>query len=152
MATYKGIPFNGGLDSPTGTGSQHIVETLKAIIDFLVDCTTAGTLRATDGTPCVAWDSRLLTDSGGAQTIDWQNSEMIVASDLSVAILWRVRSLLDGGNNSALNWGARQLLAEDGSTTMLNWANGNFVPTLPTSDPAVPGALWNNAGVVNVSP
>lgn len=32
-------------------------------------------------------------------------------------------------------------------------ANGNVImKNLPTSDPGIPGALWNNLGVINVSP
>jgi hypothetical protein len=35
---------------------------------------------------------------------------------------------------------------------IVNSNSGNVIlATLPSSDPGVPGALWNNAGVVNIS-
>lgn len=43
--------------------------------------------------------------------------------------------------------------ADDGATVTLHLSAGNlFVTGLPTADPGVSGAVWNNAGVLNVSP
>lgn len=37
------------------------------------------------------------------------------------------------------------------STTTLTTTSAVFMLDLPTSDPSVAGALWNNAGVLNIS-
>lgn len=91
MSTVNGIPFNGGMVSPSGTGAQHIVETCTAICSWLIDGANPGqlldsypaggpsidwvarTLTRADNNPVLNWDALLLADMTGTVTLDWAN-------------------------------------------------------------------------------
>lgn len=100
---YKGIPFNGGMDSPSGTGAQHIVQTCEALCDFLQEGGTPGTLFDTADLASVAWNGRALLDASGNQSVNWGIQEMV-----------------DGSNELSLDWGARVLVNHSGITT-IDW-------------------------------
>jgi hypothetical protein len=149
---YQGIPFDGGLDSPTGTGAQQIVTTLKAIVDFLVLCNEPGRLKDLSGGTAVDWTTRTLRTAIGGATIQWSAGHLLDPSTTALALDWLARTLQDLSGILSLDWTNRTLFDADGTTPQLIWQNGLFAPALPTSDPMVSGRLWNNLGIVTVSP
>lgn len=108
MSDYKGIPFDGGMDSPTGAGAQHIVETCKAIVDWGEDMSVPGTLADNTAAPCIRWDSRVLVDSNAAEVLNWENYFQIDGAG-APAINWDQRRLIDGNGNDSIEWSTRAL-------------------------------------------
>lgn len=122
--TINGIPFNGGMDSPSGTGSQHIVETCSAMAAWMLDGSTPGHLVDGDGgTVAINWVTRHVYDSAGIDSIDWQlrrlkksdgnpivywNDAEIDAIDGSTSIQWNDRTLIDAGEVTILDWSIGQ--------------------------------------------
>ena len=168
MATINGIPFNGGMDSPTGTGAQNIVETCAAIAAWLVDGSTPAIMLDSGDVISVNWATRQLYDASGVLSVDYANRALILSDGARLAIAWDETALIDAAGNNAVNWGiriladsassfpsidwdGRQLIAEDGSTATLQWGSGVKMPALPTSDPAIPGRLYQVAGAVMIS-
>ena len=165
MSTYKGIPFNGGLDSPSGTGAQNIVETLQAICDwavylgdanFLYDQSNAVAANwdsrdlVAAGVGVVQWNSQQLYDSAGVIAADWTNRTLNNNAG-NQTVQWQDYALFGASGFQSLDWSARALLDDDGATQQLVWNNGLFAPSLPTSDPHVVNQLWNDAGQVAIS-
>jgi hypothetical protein len=167
MSVYKGIPFNGGMDAPSGTGAQNIVETCKAVCDWLVFGGTSGQLKDATPTTSVNWLARTLNDTGGHVTADWFNCQLHDPSSTIATISWAAcqlddtdavqsldwitRETIDNANQLSMAWSDRHLVDVDGATIQLTWANGIFMPNLPTGDPHVSGQLWNNGGQMQVS-
>lgn len=201
MPLYKGIPLDGGLNSPTGTGSQNIVLALKGIIDYLIDCTVPGRLVDATAGLSVDWGIRHLYNAAAALTVDYQTANLYTSSDGTLSLNWDARQfsaadgsisadfqnrlLKNGGslptvdyasgflydpatgtisidwvqchatdpsNALSIDWQGRALFDIDGTTEQLRWGLGLFMPTLPTADPGSTGQLWNNLGVLNISP
>lgn len=90
------------------------------------------------GNTLVDWSSLLLTDGSGTSSLDW-SSRLLNDSSAISALSWNVRELLDSGGTTVLswagqsqsdsssftsiNWGNRELIANNGSDVILNWAN-----------------------------
>jgi hypothetical protein len=125
MATYRGIPFNGGMDSPTGTGAQHIVETIKAIIDFLEGCITPGILADAAGNPVLAWKDRLANNNAGVKTLDWENAGLYSYIDASLTVDWANRHLVDDSSVNALDWQNRTAV-DAGGNNSVEWHGRNL--------------------------
>lgn len=140
MATINGIPFNGGMDSPSGTGAQHIVQTCQAICSWLIDGTTPGQLLDgyPGGTIALQWVDRQLLDETATVSIDWQNrqwldSMAVVAIDIEARQLYDLdgnaaldytnRFLLTNGGNYSIDW-QNQVLINDGTQSLFSWLNG----------------------------
>lgn len=121
MSTYKGIPFNGGMDSPTGTGAQHIVETCQAICDWLVDGSIPATLTDLSALPAANWSSRYLFDDTGSVVVDWNNKQLGDTAG-NTSIDWGNHSLKDTAGNTVLDW-ENCLLIPPGQSANLDWAN-----------------------------
>ena len=154
MSDYHGIPFNGGMDSPTGTGAQHIVETCQAIVDWAVDMSEPETLKHSDGTirlswlsqylldatetVSLQWENRTLNNAGGDATLSWDTKETFDDDGLA-SIRWADRTLLDDSGNEVVRWEATLLAGTEGNTSvqwtartlfsasnnlMFSWASG----------------------------
>lgn len=123
MSTYRGIPFNGGMNAPTGTGAQHIVETCKAIIDFLEGCVTPGVLADAAGHPVLDWRNRQMNTDGGVRTVDWENAALYTYLDGSLVIDWGNRHLVDTAGINAIEWGSRTLKNSSGDG-VISFVNG----------------------------
>jgi hypothetical protein len=124
MAIYKGIPFNGGMDAPSGSGAQHIVETSEAICDWMQDATTPGVMLDSTLTQSLDWNNRLLEDSTGALSADW-NNRGLVAADGSSALDWSNRQLDSSGGVPAVDWQNRYLI-NSSSNNVIDWENGQL--------------------------
>lgn len=119
----------GGYASLTGPGETTSPGALTQIGDFIVLSTTE-----TSGLE--------VTDAGGVQLID-DGTVGIGISELSSGPI----SIVADGGGPILITG----LGAGNITITINTGNLIF-QSLPTSDPGVSGAVWNNGGVLNVSP
>lgn len=133
---YRGIPFNGGMDSPTGTGGQHIVETCTAICDWLIDGSVPGSLadglgqNAIDwvnrnlkddaGITSIAWSPRQAYDSAGGTAIDWNTCMLHVPATGSTAMKWALHQLHNGGTDPTLDW-LHCWLYDDSGVIVCQW-------------------------------
>ena len=174
MAEIAGIPFNGGMDSPTGTGAQNIVETCAAIATFLVNAATPGTLADGGNVAAVQWESRTLCDAAGNQVFNWDTGAFSIPSSGAgtanmimqllydqtgqTSIDWQNRLTYDAGGNPTVDYSQRRLLQTDGLTISLDWSNGlncdaavMLLNNLPTADTGVPGQLYVDGGFLKVS-
>ena len=174
MADIAGIPFNGGMDSPSGTGAQNIVETCAAIATFLVNAATPGTLADGGNVAAIQWESRTLCDSSGDQVYNWGTGAFSIPSSGSptanmimqqlydqagqTSIDWQNRLAYDAGGNTATDYAQRRLLQTDGVTISLDWSSGlncdaavMVLNNLPTADTGVPGQLYVVGGFLMVS-
>lgn len=168
---YKGIPFNGGMDSPSGTGAQHIVQTCEAIVDYLIDASSPGQLVDISTVPCVAWLDRQLIDDSGNKTADWEQCQLFIGAGnatvdwLNCALLdntngqsvdWINRELDDAVDTLAISWGARTLHTTSGTTifswdsSKLGWFNVTSV-VQQTGGAATAGAVYTatEQGMIN---
>lgn len=123
MADYKGIPFNGGLAAPTGTGAQHIVQTIQAVIDYLQGCFTPGRLTTAGGDIVLDWQDRQMFTLTAVKTVDWENAALYTYLDGSLAMDWGNRHLIDSGGTIAIDWQNRQMNDITG-TGVFNFYNG----------------------------
>lgn len=151
MALYKGIPFNGGMDSPSGTGAQNIVETCQAICDWATQADAAGILKDSTGTTAVDWAARALFDANSTIMYAWGSGVFFDTSGTHVVFNVQSGILYDPNQNASIDAQNRDLLDDDGTTVQLSWAGGLAAPNLPTTDPLDAGKLWNNLGIVTVS-
>ena len=85
--------------------------------------------------------------SGYLETNMWHDSDDFATQTITGQLLGGEYRTWQRQRNTGV-WGAWKLVV-DGS--QLDFSNGQMVTSLPTSDPLVSGALWNNGGVVNVS-
>jgi hypothetical protein len=139
--TYKGIPFNGGLDSPTGTGAQHIVQTCQAICDFLVEASTPATLLDLGLTESIDWNNRLLFDTTGSPSVDFGNHLLADAAG-GQSVDFNVRHAIGGEGNLSLDWDFR--LLNDGSGQL----SVDYENRLLVSQTAGAQFAWNDTGIV----
>lgn len=164
MATYKGLPLNGGLDSPTGTGAENIVQSLEAIADWGQQVDVAGLLKDSSNRPSIDFEARIAKNASGTQTLDYGLANLGAPGSIEVrcndgtlrtggeiSVDWNGFNLRDSVANASVDYANRNLNDNDGATTQLAWSGGLFMRNLPTTDPAQPGQLWNNGNVVNVS-
>lgn len=111
-----------------GVGNRHgfvglAIGNSETIANDAQDNTSYGLVNYNNG----AAHELLARDSSGSALYPWTRS-VNAAGDQAIA----------GGNGT----GHLYVTLQSGKT---------MIVTLPTSDPGVPGALWDNAGVVNVS-
>lgn len=78
-------------------------------------------LLDSSGTQSVRWSGRQLRDSGGSNSANW-NDRVLIDSGGTNTVDWQNEVLQDPSAVSSLNWNSRNLVANDGSTTMLNWS------------------------------
>jgi hypothetical protein len=136
MAVVNGIPFNGGMVAPSGTGGQHIVETCTAICSWLVYGATPGQLfdanagiKSADwvqrllyddaGLSSVYYGDRYLADAGGNAIVDWGAAQL---SDLSenISIDFGTRQAIDNGGNTSIDYQNR-LLLDESNNQIIHW-------------------------------
>lgn len=81
-------------------------------------------LFTSGGTVSVNYDRWRLNNSANQITVDWNDLNLNDAAGNTV-VNWNAGSLglIDNSGNTGLEWGARMLVANDGSTTNLNWAS-----------------------------
>lgn len=149
MSTYKGIPFNGGMDSPTGTGAQNIVQTCKAVADWLVNGTDAGQAKDTAGAISINWLTREMRDSDGNTSVLWNDRQLVYANTVA-SIDWNQSILRASDNTASLDWQNRVLL-DPSANAILEWGAALKLPNMGTSDPLIVGQIWNNLGILTIS-
>lgn len=137
---YKGIPFEGGLEAPTGDGGLQLVTTMEAMIDqyqgnlpneTLVDSlaiTSVGTqerqLWTSLSVMCLDWENYSLVDESGTSCILWGN-RTLQDSNGSATVDWENRTLKDNSGFAAIDW--QNSVIRDGSNNqMITWASGNL--------------------------
>lgn len=128
MALYRGIPFDGGMDSPTGTGAQHIVQTCQAICDWFQDGTAPGKLIDNATNLSVDWNNRQGFDAALQTAIDWGGRQLIDASS-AVSIDWGSYVLYGGSGTLSIDWQGRVLIDSAG-TNVVEWANQQLIDAL----------------------
>lgn len=138
MPDYRGIPFNGGLDGPTGTGAQNIVLALKAIIDFLQGCVAAGVLADVGGIGSVEWTDRFLVAATGNASLNWDAGLLINPTDTTDALDWPNRHLLDAAGNPAVDWNIR-LISDASNVPCFDGVNRLLID----SGGSAPSINWN---------
>ena len=168
MSTYNGIPFNGGMDSPSGTGAQNIVETCQAIADWLVF----------GGNPAQLWDHNTPSPMLSA---DWHRRALYYPDGTTISVDWENAVLRDASANEVMNWGSSQLqrsgvsvldwynaqlndtygnasvdaqsrrLSQDDGTAVVDWSNGFLLGVCPTADPHVPNQIYRLGDALMIS-
>lgn len=120
MPLYKGIPFNGGMASPSGAGAQNIVLTCTSIIDFFTNLSQPGILLDATSSPSLDFTHRAGYADSGINTLDWENC---VLHDLNnqQSVDWLGRVLYDTASNASFAWDAR-VLFDPGGATIFQWS------------------------------
>lgn len=121
MSVYKGIPFNGGMDSPTGTGAQHIVETCEAICNWMINGGTVGVLFDASLVESIDWNMRLMSSGDDYSSLDWAN-RLLLDNGANFSLDWTQRFLLNQGENVSVDW-QNALLYDLGVELSVDWGN-----------------------------
>jgi len=76
--------------------------------------------------------------TNGNKAID-SNSSSLYYSDGDVSVDWAESRLRDINNSTSVNWNARELYANDGSTSQIDWSNPSYIkfPSVNTSVPII---------------
>lgn len=162
----------GGSGIPTHAGDPTGVVTPSEVGELLIDTSTPALYQAT-GLTSADWEQVGAGGGGGLPTgwtQDASNPANVDAGNGGLSAEANGGTAVFGGNSIGIsgngefsasrngiiqmgsNGGATlRVVSSHGSTIALN-AGGLPVTNLPTSDPGISGALWNNAGVPAISP
>jgi len=104
------------------------------IIGFLNHTGSAGIT----GSLIVSGGFIVRNSTNGNKAID-SNSSSLYYSDGDVSVDWAESRLRDINNSTSVNWNARELYANDGSTSQIDWSNPSYIkfPSVNTGVPIV---------------
>lgn len=112
--------------------------------------TVAGGASTLNGNLSVQ-DGNVLIDNAGTATMRMDRGAITNFGSMVFATAGADKWSIQMRNDSTNNLYIRDNVT--GTTLIVLDSNDNVImPNLPTADPGVSGALWNNSGVINVSP
>jgi len=107
------------------------------------------TLRDDNNILSQNWTSRSMWDHNVAQAIDY-DSRLLMRASGPTTVDWNLMLLGDQFNGLSANWSLRNLVASDGTTTVLDWSNPN---NLVTSGSMTASAFFGDgSGLTNIPP
>lgn len=119
-----------------GTSSLQILGN-QYLSGSMVDSTLIGSVDP---------NNRNLDDPIGGVAVDWNNGYLNDSSSV-IAMNWHSRITEDGFGAASLNWNSRNLIANDGTTTVLDWSSPTQVSTAVNMD----AASYSTAGTAGLS-
>lgn len=119
-----------------GTSSLQILGN-QYLSGSMVDSTLIGSVDP---------NNRNLDDPIGGVAVDWNNGYLNDSSSV-IAMNWHSRITEDGFGAASLNWNSRNLIANDGTTTVLDWSSPTQVSTPVNMD----AASYSTAGTAGLS-